>query len=101
MLRINYPHTPLFARWRSFRVFIDGTRSGSVKNGGSEDFEVTAGEHRVQVRMDWCKSPEVGVSVGSNVTVTLTATTTVTKPSLRAVWDVVVHQSQIVTLTSP
>ncbi len=51
--------------------------------------------------MDWCKSPEVGVSVGSNVTVTLTATTTVTKPSLRAVWDVVVHQSQIVTLTSP
>jgi hypothetical protein len=74
-IRVNYLRTPWVARLRSFRIFIDGTNAGSVKNGGSSDIAVTNGEHSVQVRMDWVRSLEVKVSVIEGATVAMTAST--------------------------
>ena len=72
-IRVNYARTPWVARYRSFRIFIDGKNAGSVKNGGSSLVKVAGGEHSVQVRMDWVRSAQVEVSVKEGASITMTA----------------------------
>jgi hypothetical protein len=72
-IRVDYPRNPFAARYRSFRIYIDGTNAGSVKNGDSSEIEVADGEHSVRVGMDWLRSAEVEVSVHEGATITLAA----------------------------
>jgi hypothetical protein len=51
------------SRVRAFKVLIDGSEVGSIKNGKTERFEVASGRHVCQLRIDWCTSPLVEVEV--------------------------------------
>jgi len=48
-------------KWRTYQVFIDDERTGSIREGQSRTFEVQPGRHHVYLRINWCRSPRVAV----------------------------------------
>jgi len=50
-------------RRRSYKVFIDGKEVGKLDNGGSEEFLIEPGLHKVQCKINWCSSPELELEV--------------------------------------
>ena len=44
---------------RAFKVIVDGDVVGRVRNGGTEVFEVPAGDHSLRIRLDLAKSNEL------------------------------------------
>lgn len=47
---------------RSYVVFVDGREVARVKNGASVEVPLSAGQHRVQLGVDWGRSPELEVN---------------------------------------
>jgi hypothetical protein len=45
-------------RARSFKVLIDGNETGRIANGGTEEYRVEPGKHKVYCKIDWCSSRE-------------------------------------------
>ena len=58
-------------RMRAIEIFVDDKSVGKLANGESKVFEVMPGEHRVYAKIDWCKTPEISVSVDAGETATL------------------------------
>jgi hypothetical protein len=44
-------------RLRAYRVLIDGTEVGRIRAGQRASYEVPAGHHTVELRVDWASSP--------------------------------------------
>ena len=53
-------------RTRIVKVFIDDVEAGSIKNGSSEEFAISSGQHNVQCRMAWYSSPVITVNLNQN-----------------------------------
>ena len=53
---------------RAYTVMIDGRAVGKVRRGGTGDFAVPVGEHRLRMKIDWTGSTELSVSVQDGVT---------------------------------
>lgn len=51
-------------RRRSYRVFIDGEKVGAIDVGDTKVFTVAAGQHELQVKVDWATSEKANVEVG-------------------------------------
>jgi hypothetical protein len=49
---------------RSYRVFIDGKKAGTIDAGDTKVFGVAAGQHDLQVKVDWATSEKTQVEVG-------------------------------------
>lgn len=56
---------------RSVNVYIDGVRAGKLSNGQSVIFDVAAGTHTVDIRLQWIKTKPLEVEVGLGETVTV------------------------------
>ncbi len=56
----------IFNGVRSFDVWIDNSKVGSVKNGSSEEFDIAEGEHIVQCKLMWYTSNPVPVNLKSD-----------------------------------
>jgi hypothetical protein len=41
---------------RAYKVVLDGTAIGEIRNGESKEFSIPAGTHQLEARIDWCKS---------------------------------------------
>lgn len=52
-----------------YAVLVDDVRVGGIRRGERLRFEVPPGEHRLQLRIDWCSSPPVTVLVEPGETV--------------------------------
>ena len=52
-------------RYRAYRVLIDGRPVGRIRRGQSVTRDVAPGSHTVQIRIDWCASPEVVIDVAA------------------------------------
>jgi hypothetical protein len=50
-------------RARSYTVVIDGIAVGKVRNGETKQFEVSAGDHELRMKIDWCGSRPIHFSV--------------------------------------
>jgi hypothetical protein len=50
-------------RYRSYQIYIDGKRAGSLPNGGTEYFEVSQGKHLVSARSRWGRGPEIKIEI--------------------------------------
>ena len=50
-------------RLRDYRILCDGREIGRIRNAEARDFEIAPGEHRLLVKIDWCRSNEVQFSV--------------------------------------
>jgi hypothetical protein len=48
-------------RWRRYRVLIDGELAGLIGHGETEEFDVSPGQHVVQLKVDWCGSPPLSL----------------------------------------
>jgi hypothetical protein len=50
-------------RLRNYRVYVDGTEVTKVANGMEARIPVSAGEHWVILRIDWCRSNPVKIQL--------------------------------------
>ena len=57
---------------RSYKIFIDGQKAGTIANGETRQFNTTAGQHTVTAKIDWCSSPDMVVNTDDTTIKTLT-----------------------------
>jgi hypothetical protein len=50
-------------RARDYRVLVDGQPRAAIKNDDTVQIGVTPGSHRVQLAIDWCRSPELAFEI--------------------------------------
>ena len=58
-------------RFRDIQILLDGKKIGAVANGGIATFEIPAGTHTVQAKIDWAYSPAVSIEVAEGESCTL------------------------------
>lgn len=51
---------------RNFEVIIDDFHMGKIEDGGKLRIEVTPGEHEVYLKIDWCRSNKLRISLNEN-----------------------------------
>ncbi|MFJ3224597.1 hypothetical protein ACIPJS_14760 [Streptomyces sp. NPDC086783] len=56
---------------RGYEVLIDGRKVGQVRRRQRARYDVTPGPHTVRMRIDWCSSPDVKITVAAGESVTL------------------------------
>lgn len=56
----------IFNGTRSFDIWIDNKKAGSIKNGSSEEFNIAEGEHIIQCKLMWYASNPVTVTLKSD-----------------------------------
>lgn len=49
---------------RKYKVMVDGEEVGLIGAGGNVSAEVGAGEHELQIKIDWCRSKPRLVQLG-------------------------------------
>ena len=59
-------------RWRAIDIYVDGQKTGVIGNGETKEFDISAGAHIVNCKIDWCGSNEVPVTVSDNGVTLLT-----------------------------
>jgi len=47
---------------------IDGQQTGSISNGGTEEFKLEPGQHKILCKVDWCSSREYDVTIAAGET---------------------------------
>lgn len=55
-------------RWRDYQIYIDNKKVGTIKNGGSIEFEIEEGKHIIEAKIDWCGSPKITVEIKNDET---------------------------------
>ncbi len=55
-------------RLRSYRVLVDGKEVAEVANGSEIRVDTNPGKHVVQMKIDWCRSKELEVSIEAGET---------------------------------
>jgi hypothetical protein len=58
---------------RAYAIWIDGNLVGKIGRGGSQVVEVQGGEHEVRLKIDWCCSPSIQVTLAAGENVELSA----------------------------
>lgn len=67
MARLKISRTNQYInRYRSYQIFIDGKRAGSIPNGGTASFDLSAGKHLISARSRWGRGPEIKVVINSD-----------------------------------
>lgn len=52
-------------RLRSYKLVVDGRTIASVRSGEEKTVSVESGEHRVWMKISWCRSPILNVNLAS------------------------------------
>jgi hypothetical protein len=60
-------------RLRAYRVVVDGSEIGRIRDGETRSFLVTPGKHRLPLKIDWCGSKQVEFMAVDGVPVTFQA----------------------------
>ena len=42
---------------RAYLVYIDGKKEGAIRENETLHFDLSEGEHTIQLKIDWCSSP--------------------------------------------
>lgn len=63
-------------RIRAIRIYLDKEKIGEIMDGETKEFEIPAGRHLLQAKIDWCGSNEIEFRVheGKPVTFSLFGT---------------------------
>jgi hypothetical protein len=63
MAKIILHRKPAFShRFRPVEIFIDGEKAGLIKNGDTQEFTVSPGNHKVHCKMGWYYSDPFSVT---------------------------------------
>lgn len=55
-------------RLRDIKIFLDGKEVGKIGNAETKDFQLVAGNHLLQAKIDWCTSNKVAFTISENET---------------------------------
>lgn len=66
---------------RAYRVLVDGQVAGEVREASTLVVAMTPGPHTVQLRIDWCTSPEIRVMAQPGRTLEASCGTSTRGPS--------------------
>ena len=44
---------------RSYAIILDGKKVGAIRHGKTCSLNCSTGQHSLQLKIDWCRSPEV------------------------------------------
>lgn len=44
---------------RAYKIFVDDLEVGKIKDGEVWTHSVSQGEHTLQLKVDWCKTPQI------------------------------------------
>ncbi len=61
----------LVAKLRSYSIFVDGEKAGSVRDGSTAMFSLAPGSHDVSVKIDWKKSNTITITAETAKTIKL------------------------------
>lgn len=53
-------------RNRSYKVLVDGQKTGVIRNDSAEEYLVEPGQHTIRCTVDWCSSPETTLNLAPN-----------------------------------
>jgi len=53
-------------RLRKIGVYLDGEKIGTVSNGETKEFQVSAGLHQLHTKIDWCGSRTIPFTIAEN-----------------------------------
>jgi hypothetical protein len=53
---------------RAYQILVDGETVGEIREGSELTIPVPPGLHAIQLRIDWCSSPEIHVAVDNGRT---------------------------------
>jgi hypothetical protein len=68
VLRRGHGYRDIF---RAYRIFVDGRKVGKISENSEVRIQVSAGKHSVQLKIDWCSSRELVVSVTAGLSTVL------------------------------
>jgi len=54
-------------RLRAYKVVLDGEVIGEIRNGQLVEFDVAPGMHRLNIKIDWCRSNAVEFEMNNEV----------------------------------
>ena len=55
-------------RLRNYDVYIDGKKVDTISNGETKEFNISAGQHSILIKIDWCSSQTLLVDINDNET---------------------------------
>ena len=55
-------------RLRNYGVYIDGKKVDTISNGETKKFNISAGQHSILTKIDWCSSQTLLVDINDNKT---------------------------------
>ena len=66
MIRITRKRAYM-SSFSSYKIYIDGIYRGKIEDGETEEFEVSNGKHIVYVKISWCRSNKLCITVNDSV----------------------------------
>ena len=55
-------------RMRSYGIYVDGNKVGTIGSGDVKEFQIPPGQHKLYAKIDWCSSPELEFETGDTET---------------------------------
>lgn len=76
-------------RLRSYAIILDGVVAGKIREGETQDLQVSPGAHRLRLKCDWARSQEVALTLadGESVQLTCQSGTRLVFALLESLWD--------------
>jgi hypothetical protein len=62
-------------RARKYKVYIDGEKKDIIENGKIKEMDLEPGKHQVQLKIDWCSSPEIELEIPEDRSKTIEVST--------------------------
>jgi hypothetical protein len=77
-------------RLRAYQVILDGVKIGEVRDGQTQQFAVSPGQHTLSLKIDWCGSKVIDFAIAGENQVTFHAKSNLRGPRIiAALWFVI------------
>ena len=59
------------SRARKFGIYLNDKKIGTIANGETKEFQIDSGKHKINGKIDWCKSPIIDFEIAENESKTI------------------------------
>lgn len=67
MATIKIQRTSEYNNWmKDYKIFIDGKKIGTIKNGETKLFSTLPGQHTLTAKVEWCSSPVISFDINDD-----------------------------------
>jgi len=56
---------------RDYGIYLNKKKIGTIGNGQTKEFEIDSGKHKINGKIDWCKSPIIDFEIAENESKTI------------------------------